>query len=127
MFRLTCILAAILLTLPSSQQALLRSNLLNQADTSVICTLQIRQYEHWDRPTLHYFKRSTATYLLPGDYAVYYYIDTLYLHAEWIHVQHGYSIIGKNILTERIPLSKAVFVRPKSRPKVDDGTIYLDF
>lgn len=97
-------------------------------DTSLVCTLVIRNIDDWDDKRTHYFKVSTATYLQAGDYLVHYYIDTLWLHGEWIHIpvtrSKGMKLmeINKTILAKRIPLNRAYFIKPK------DGTgVYLEY
>jgi len=123
-------LALVLILVTSSDswaQGLLRSILLNQKDTTVICTLVIRSYDNWDNPTYHYFKRSTATYLQRGEYVVSYKIDTVWLHAEWIRISGSGTVLSKYILSERIQLSKMTFVLPKGKPRIKDGQIFLDF
>lgn len=127
MSRVILILCIFALSANAYGQSLLRSYLLNQADTSVVCTLVIRSYENWDSPRFHYFKRAIATYMLPGDYVVSYKSDTLNLHSEWIHVSKEWININKYILTEKIQLNKMTFVRPKTKPRVDNGEVYLDF
>lgn len=114
-------------SLPSEGQSLLRSVLIGVKDTSVVCTLSIRNFDQWDTPTYHYFRQSTATYMLPGDYAIYYQIDTVHLHAEYIHISKAWMTLYKYILTERIPLDKVRFMRPRRRQDWEEGVIYLDF
>ncbi len=110
-----------------SGQGLLRSVLLNQTDSNVVCTLSVRNFDNWNNPTYHYFRQSTATYLRPGDYEVIYMSDTTYYHAEWIHITTKWMTLYKYILTEHIPLDRVRFVRPKRKEDWEDGVIYLEF
>ncbi|HNR54567.1 MAG TPA: hypothetical protein PKJ19_05320 [Flavobacteriales bacterium] len=103
---------AVLLPILSFGQGLLKSYIM-QEDTTRVCTLTVRSYENWDNPVDHTFKVATATYLLPGDYLVRYYLDTTWLHAEWIHITTKWMVMEKTIFPEPIPLHKAVFVLPK--------------
>lgn len=103
-------------------QGLLRSRILHMTDTSVVCTLTVRNIDNWDDKREHYFKVSTSTYLLPGDYLIHYYVDTTWLHGEWIHVSRKFVIINKVVLYKRIPLSEVRFIKPK-----DDTGSYLEY
>lgn len=127
MIRALHTLVFLVLCFSAYSQGLLRSVLLNQLDTSVVCTLSVRSFDNWNNPTYHYFRESTATYLRPGDYEVVYMSDTAYYHAEWIHVSTKWMTIYKYILTEHIPLDRVRFVRPKKPSDWEPGVIYLEF
>lgn len=127
MLKALCISVLVLLSSVSSGQGLLRSVLVGLKDTAVVCTLSVRSFDRWDSVTYHYFRQSTATYFAAGDYVIHYQIDTVYIHQEWIHFSHKWSTLYKYVLTERIPLHKVRFMRPRRRSDWEEGVIYLDF
>jgi hypothetical protein len=106
------ILLAIALSLQASGQGLLRSKII-QGDSAKRCTLVVRNIDNWDKPVNHVFRVSTTTYLLPGDYLIYYWMDTVWLHGEWIHISTKYTIMEKVVFEKRIPLGSMTFIKPK--------------
>jgi hypothetical protein len=106
------ILLAIALSLQASGQGLLRSKII-QGDSAKRCTLVVRNIDNWDKPVNHVFRVSTTTYLLPGDYLIHYWMDTVWLHGEWIHISRKYTIMEKVVFEKRIPLGSMTFIKPK--------------
>jgi hypothetical protein len=103
---------ALALSLVTSGQGLLRSKII-QGDSAKKCTLIVRDIDNWDKPVSHVFRVSTTTYLLPGDYLIHYWMDTVWMHGEWIHVSRKYTILEKVIFEKRLPLGSITFIRPK--------------
>ena len=106
------ILLAIALSLQVSCQGLLRSKII-QGDSAKRCTLIVRSVDNWDKPVTHVFRVSTTTYLLPGDYVVHYWMDTTWLHGEFIHVSRKFTVLEKVIFEKRQPLGSVTFIWPK--------------
>lgn len=110
---------------PAAQaQGLLKSLLYNREDTAVVCTLSVQDFENWDKPTYHYFKSQTSTYLKAGDYLVRYKVDTAYVHSEFIHVAHGWIVLYKVIFSTRPRLKDVRFTKPRKRSENEE---FLDY
>jgi hypothetical protein len=103
---------ALALSLVTSGQGLLRSKII-QGDSAKKCTLIVRDIDNWDKPVSHVFRVSITTYLLPGDYLIHYWMDTVWLHGEWIHISRKYTIMEKVVFEKRLPLGSFTFIKPK--------------
>lgn len=73
----------------------------------------VRSIDNWDMPVNHVFRVSTTTYLLPGDYVIHYWMDTTWLHGEWIHISRKFTVLEKVVFEKRQPLGSVTFIRPK--------------
>jgi hypothetical protein len=92
-------------------KGLLRSKII-QGDSAKRCTLVVRNIDNWDKPVNHVFRVSTTTYLLPGDYLIHYWMDTVWLHGEWIHISRSYTFMEKIIFEKPLPLGSVTFIKP---------------
>lgn len=106
------ILTVFTLSLTVNGQGLLRSRII-QGDSTKRCTLTVRNIDNWSKSVNHVFRVSTTTYLLPGDYLIYYWMDTVWLHGEWIHISSKYTFMEKIIFEKPLPLGSVTFIKPK--------------
>ena len=96
---------AFLLSLSCQGQRLLRSHLLQPAESDTVCALVIRDVD----AQVHTFRLTNATRLAPGDYQVAYFIDTAFVHADFMHVSHDPSVMDQFLVVGKVRVADVRF------------------
>lgn len=109
------ILVAIPLSLSCQGQRLLRSHLIQPSGGDTRCAIVVRPFETFDDPDVTVFRLTTSKRMVPGDYHVGYFIDTGYVHAEWIHVSHTWSVMDQWLVVGDVPVTELRFGKPDGR------------
>lgn len=105
---IAAILVAILPFIAEGQR-LLRSHLLQPAESDTVCALVIRDVDAFSRAQVHTFRLTNATRLAPGDYHVAYFIDTAFVHADFMHVSHDPSVMDQFLVVGKVRVADVRF------------------
>lgn len=109
MMRRIAILISAILGLTCHGQRLLRSHLLQPAESDTVCALVIRDVDAFSRARVHTFRLTNATRLAPGDYQVAYFIDTAFMHADFMHVSHDPSVMDQFLVVGKVRVADVRF------------------
>lgn len=97
------------LGLSCQAQRLLRSHLLQPEKSDIVCALVIRDVDAFSRARVYTFRLTNATRLPPGDYQVAYFIDTAFVHADFMHVSHDPSVMDQFLIVGDVRVADVRF------------------
>lgn len=100
---------AFLLCFQCQAQRLLRSHLLQPEKSDTVCALVIRDVDAFSRARVYTFRLTNATRLPPGDYQVAYFIDTAFVHADFMHVSHDPSVMDQFLIVGDVRVADVRF------------------
>ena len=109
MMRRLGVIFSALIAVACNGQRLIRSHLVQAEGGETRAVLVVRKFETFDDPDLTLFRITNAKYLRPGDYHVGYFVDTGFVHSEWMHVSHQRSVVDQFIVVGRIDVKDLRF------------------